>query len=90
MSELGLMKIRESNVTIQVNGHKAKVNWIHLFDQANSLYAGAFSYIDSYPYNEGSGIHLFKINSGTGEFTSLLNLLENEGPAYDIRNHMGI
>ena len=90
MPELGLISLLRSNVRVEVKGflgklYPAKMNWIELFDQTNSLYVGAFTRLDE---GGGCGIYLFKIDTKTGVFTSILNLLEDEGPAKQIRDHM--
>jgi len=55
--------------------HQAKVNFLKLFSIEHSLYVGGYTFIDKYPYDEGSGFYMFKLNSETGELTPLIDLL---------------
>ena len=92
MPDLGLISLLTSNVTAHIKDlsgevHKVKVNWIRLFDQANNLYAAGFTYLEEYG---GCGIHLFKVDTKTGEFTPVINLLYDEGLAKEVREHMEI
>ena len=92
MPDLGLISLLTSNVRARIKdivgeSHEIKVNWIRLFDQANNLYAAGFTYLEEYG---GCGIYLFKIDTKTGEFTPVINLLYDEGPAKEIREHMEI
>lgn len=81
MRELGLISLLKEDVRIAVKNfsgeiHIARMNWIRLFEPTNSLYVGAFTYIDAYPYDEGCGVQMFQINTKTGAFKQVANLLE--------------
>jgi hypothetical protein len=79
MKESEIMNLIKDNVRTTVKDfnrvpHKAKINFIRVFDMRHSLYVGGWSYVDKYPYNSGSGIHLFQINVKTGEFRTVADL----------------
>jgi hypothetical protein len=79
MEESEIMNLIKDNVRITVkdfNGvpHKARINFIRVFNLTHSLYVGGWSYVDAYPYDSGSGIHLFQINTKTGEFRTVVDL----------------
>ncbi|MDI6785094.1 MAG: hypothetical protein QMD92_00135 [bacterium] len=92
MLELGLIKLHDKNVRMIIedvdgNAYPTKVNWIRLFNQDEQVYAVAFSHLN----HQGCGIHLCRLNTKTGEFTSLANLLEEDGgPISAIRMSLGI
>ncbi len=81
MVELGLISLLRDDVRVQIKSffgdiHEARMNWIRLFEPTHSLYVGAFTYTDKYPYDEGCGVYMFRIDTKTGEFTQVINLLE--------------
>jgi len=76
--DMGVIHLISENIIVDIKdfndvGHKARINWIELFDASSSLYFGGYSFCDHYPYEQGGGIYLFRINTKTGKFTSLLD-----------------
>jgi len=81
VTELGLISLLKDNIRVNIRNfagdlHVARMNWIRLFESTHSLYVGAFTYVDEYPYDEGCGVYMFKIDTKIGEFTQVVNLLE--------------
>jgi hypothetical protein len=81
MPDLGTISLLKDDIRVNIKSffgyaHVARMNWIRLFEPTHSLYIGAFTYVDKYPYDEGCGVYMFKIDTKTGEFTQVLNLLE--------------
>lgn len=89
MDSKGMLSLLNDNVYTTIKGffgevYRVKMNWLQVFDYSSSLVAGAFTNLDT----EGCGIYLFKLNTKTGELTSMMNLLEDEGDAKIIRDHL--
>jgi len=79
--DIGTIHMSKENIYVDIKSffgeaHIARLNWLKMFNAANSLYIGAYTFVDKYPYDEGCGIHMFKIDTKTGRFTQLINLLE--------------
>lgn len=90
-SESGMTSLLDSDVIVEMKDFfstqfSVKMNWIKVFDYASGLFAGAFTELKE----GGCGIYLFKIDTKTGIFTQVLNLLNDEGDSKLIRNHLGI
>lgn len=75
------------------NPYQVVMNWIKVFDYEKVegidttdilLVAGAFRIKGT----TDCGIYLFKLNTKTGTFTPLINLMEDGGAAHAFRGHL--